>query len=292
VAPDRHRAHRGPACAGPGRWRTSRSSASDGDGGRAPRRHSGCRHRAAAGAAGKSLRFATLPEGQDPDDLWRSGGREAIDAVLSAARHALPTCCGLRETEAATFTTPERRAALEARIVRNHRHDRRRDRAQVIIGAISATRLRKLFFGPTSGRGRDTGPDNHRAAAPNTRMALERTRYRKAGPQCKDAADCYSSFATRPGRRHLRCRETAAGCKPDHAWPPAPPFPRREALILQAATQPSLGLLYEHLEALEGTEFVTPDVREGEGRADRHQSDSSRRPRAAPPMARSVRGEL
>ena len=33
---------------------------------------------------GKSLRFAMLPEGQDPDDLVRSGGREAVAEVLSA----------------------------------------------------------------------------------------------------------------------------------------------------------------------------------------------------------------
>src|SRR5262249_12690791 len=35
---------------------------------------------------GKSLLFALLPEGQDPDDLVRSGGREAVDEVLGAAR--------------------------------------------------------------------------------------------------------------------------------------------------------------------------------------------------------------
>src|SRR6478672_6842874 len=35
---------------------------------------------------GKSLRFALLPEGQDPDDLARSGGRVAIEEVLGAAR--------------------------------------------------------------------------------------------------------------------------------------------------------------------------------------------------------------
>src|SRR6187455_1863556 len=35
---------------------------------------------------GKSLRFAMLPDGQDPDDLYRSGGREAIAEVLSGAR--------------------------------------------------------------------------------------------------------------------------------------------------------------------------------------------------------------
>src|ERR1700731_4278834 len=35
---------------------------------------------------GKSLRFALLPEGQDPDDLARSGGRGAIEEVIGAAR--------------------------------------------------------------------------------------------------------------------------------------------------------------------------------------------------------------
>src|ERR1700759_582030 len=35
---------------------------------------------------GKSLRFALLPEGQDPDDLARAGGRGAIEEVISAAR--------------------------------------------------------------------------------------------------------------------------------------------------------------------------------------------------------------
>src|SRR5262249_27377516 len=64
---------------------------------------------------GKSLRFASLPEGQDPDDLWRSGGREAIEAVLAAAR-PLADMLWTRETEAGGFATPERRPALEARI--------------------------------------------------------------------------------------------------------------------------------------------------------------------------------
>ncbi len=35
---------------------------------------------------GRSLRFALLPEGKDPDDLVRDGGPEAFAAVLSAAR--------------------------------------------------------------------------------------------------------------------------------------------------------------------------------------------------------------
>src|SRR5450631_4393455 len=35
---------------------------------------------------GKSLKFALLPQGQDPDDLVRSAGREAVMEVIAAAR--------------------------------------------------------------------------------------------------------------------------------------------------------------------------------------------------------------
>ena len=64
---------------------------------------------------GKSLRFAMLPDGQDPDDLYRSGGREAVAEVLAGAR-PLGEMLWSRETEAASFDTPERRAAFEARV--------------------------------------------------------------------------------------------------------------------------------------------------------------------------------
>src|SRR6202166_2205341 len=64
---------------------------------------------------GKSLRFALLPEGQDPDDLARASGRGAIEEVIGAAR-GLADMIWSREIEAGTFATPERRAALEARI--------------------------------------------------------------------------------------------------------------------------------------------------------------------------------
>jgi DNA primase len=64
---------------------------------------------------GKSLKFAILPEGQDPDDLYRSGGRAAIEDVILSAR-PLSDLLWLRETEAGSFDTPERRASLERRI--------------------------------------------------------------------------------------------------------------------------------------------------------------------------------
>jgi DNA primase len=64
---------------------------------------------------GKSLLFATLPEGQDPDDLVRVGGRSAMSDVLGLAR-PLADVLWTRETEAGRFDTPERRAGLEARL--------------------------------------------------------------------------------------------------------------------------------------------------------------------------------
>jgi DNA primase len=64
---------------------------------------------------GKTVKFALLPEGQDPDDLVRSGGREAISEVINAAR-PLADMLWRRETEGGGFDTPERRAGLDQRI--------------------------------------------------------------------------------------------------------------------------------------------------------------------------------
>ena len=64
---------------------------------------------------GRSLRFAILPGGQDPDDLLRAEGREAMQAVLDGAR-PLADMVWSRETGGGTFDTPERRAQLERRM--------------------------------------------------------------------------------------------------------------------------------------------------------------------------------
>jgi len=62
--------------------------------------------------AGHSLRFAIMPEGQDPDDLIRSGGAAAMQAQLD---QAIPMVQLLwrRETEGKVFDSPERKAALD-----------------------------------------------------------------------------------------------------------------------------------------------------------------------------------
>jgi DNA primase len=65
--------------------------------------------------AGRSLRFVILPEGQDPDDVLRSGGRAAMQRLLDGA---LPMVQLLwrRETEGQVLDSPERRAALDKRL--------------------------------------------------------------------------------------------------------------------------------------------------------------------------------
>lgn len=66
-------------------------------------------------APGFSLGFAFLPAGQDPDDVIREDGVEAFQALLAKAR-PLADVLWTRETEAGVWDTPERRAALEARV--------------------------------------------------------------------------------------------------------------------------------------------------------------------------------
>ncbi|TKD18293.1 DNA primase [Rhodobacter capsulatus] len=62
--------------------------------------------------AGKALRFAILPGGQDPDELIKAEGREAMEKVLASAR-PMVDLLWQRETEGKVFDSPERKAALD-----------------------------------------------------------------------------------------------------------------------------------------------------------------------------------
>lgn len=64
---------------------------------------------------GKSLRFCILPEGQDPDDLLKARGADAMRALLDTAE-PLVRMLWRRETEGHVFDSPERRAALDQRL--------------------------------------------------------------------------------------------------------------------------------------------------------------------------------
>ena len=64
---------------------------------------------------GQTLRFAMLPDGQDPDDLIKAKGRGAMEEVLS---RAIPLVDMLweREVQAEPLNSPEAKAGLKSRI--------------------------------------------------------------------------------------------------------------------------------------------------------------------------------
>ena len=113
-------------------------------------------------AAGRSLRFAALPAGQDPDDLVRASGREAFDAVVKGARSLADTLWA-RETEGRVHDTPERRAGLERTFretlrqigdedVRRHYEQDMRERVVAAFGTAQGAERRGR-----GGRGRRGG---------------------------------------------------------------------------------------------------------------------------------------
>jgi DNA primase len=65
---------------------------------------------------GRSLRFATLPSGEDPDSLIRDRGRLVFDEIISRAR-PLSEMLWQAELAARPIDTPERRADLERRLM-------------------------------------------------------------------------------------------------------------------------------------------------------------------------------
>src|SRR5712692_7212862 len=196
---------------------------------------------------GKSLKFASLPEGQDPDDLWRSGGRAAIEEVLGAAR-PLAHVLWMRETEAGGFDTPERRAALEARI------------GQVTAG-IGDDSVRKYYrreFGDRLRRLFEIGERPAMRPKPGRMGRMASSEWRMAnrgGKTDRHSPTRYSPLAI----RSLSHGEPYVVASPQLASSPVhrghrAAIPRREALILQAVVNHPW-LLHEHLEELAAVEF-------------------------------------
>ncbi|MDI1347193.1 MAG: DNA primase [Pseudolabrys sp.] len=191
---------------------------------------------------GKSLKFALLPEGQDPDDLLRSAGREAVADVINAARPLGQMLWG-RETEGHSFDTPERRAALEARV-------------NEVTASIADESVRKYyrqdfndrlrqFFAPASGarnfppRGPGGAPGNWRdrqgiAGTGPQRFGAKRP---EVGSRNTPYVVVSQQMAASPLHRGFRTS-----------------VPTREALILQAALNYPW-LLHDHLEELASLEF-------------------------------------
>ncbi len=189
---------------------------------------------------GKSLRFALLPEGQDPDDLARTGGRDAIAEVLADAQ-PLSQMLWNRETEGAAFDTPERRAALEARLGQ-------------VIGGIGDESVRRHYRQDMDARLRAFLAPAPRRDAPWRERRYEplpgRERSHKRG----------RGFGTSPLRREGQATPLSPrlGASPivrgfRSAVPP------REALILLAVVNHPW-LLETHAEEFAALEFLNPDA--------------------------------
>ena len=208
---------------------------------------------------GKSLRFALLPEGQDPDDLARSGGRVAIEEVISAAR-PLVDMLWSREVEGGSFATPERRAALEARI--NELASGIRDEVlRRYYRQDLADRLQRMFA-PEGGRGG--------YARGNFRGGGGSESPRRFAPRSGFNQGQAGRFAPRGGRG-----QGAGGSPPISPGPYQAASPqlatspimrgqrsamsRREALILQSLINHPW-LLHDHLEEVAALELAHPEA--------------------------------
>jgi DNA primase len=189
---------------------------------------------------GKSLRFALLPEGHDPDDLVRSGGREAVAEVLAGSR-PLADMLWIRETEASSFDTPERRAALEARM----------NELAAAIGDDAVrkyyrqdleTRLRALFQPqPVAGRRADERMPRRFGPAERRNFGGSRFATGRSGSR-EQLAPLSPRLGSSPIVRGFRS-----------ALPP------REALILMAVLN-NPWLLDHHAEEFAELEFLNPDA--------------------------------
>lgn len=195
---------------------------------------------------GKSLKFALLPQGQDPDDLLRSAGREAVAEVIAGSR-PLAAMLWTRETEGHAFDTPERRAALEARLnevtagigddaVRKYYRQDFSARLQQFFAPAQSPRGNFPPRGQSQGfgqwRDRPKGQWSPRAAANRPEVGARNMPYVVVSQQ----------LAASPLHRGAR---TAV--------------PLREALILQAALNHPW-LLHDHLEELSQLEFRYADA--------------------------------
>ncbi|RTL85622.1 MAG: DNA primase [Hyphomicrobiales bacterium] len=177
---------------------------------------------------GRTLRFALLPDGQDPDELLRAGGPAAVAQALDKPL-PLVDLLWVRETQGAPLDTPERRAGLERRL--------REVAAQIgdetlrrYYGQELSDRLARLL-GPAPaapGRGRDFSP---------RRRAFSRRGEPEGGPVRISAA-----LANSPLFRGVK----------------APIAPRDALILLILMNHPEV--LAAQLEDVAGLEFASPDA--------------------------------
>lgn len=207
-------------------------------------------------APGKSLRFALLPEGQDPDDLARSGGRGAIEEVIAAAK-PLAEMIWSRELEGGNFSTPERRAALEARI-KELSNGIRDEVVRRYYRDDFAERLRRTFA-PEGGRGGFAGRGNFgqgggRPFQPRGGGQANRFGGQGFGNQGRRGAPGPAFIPSGPYQAASPQLATSPIMRGQRSA-----ISRREALILQCLINHPW-LLHDHLEEVAALELAHPEA--------------------------------
>lgn len=155
---------------------------------------------------GQSLRLALLPGGQDPDDLLRARGAQAMQEVLNAAV-PLADMLWRREIESADLSTPERRAGAEVNLMRlvDGIEDQR---VKEHYRTIMRERL-KVLFAPVQVRreGGDRGRSPDRGTWP-------RFQGRNSRPERPGARPAWTPPVSEALRRSAAGRAVSAGSEP------------------------------------------------------------------------------
>ncbi|PAL24595.1 DNA primase [Sphingopyxis sp. GW247-27LB] len=112
---------------------------------------------------GFSLAFATLPAGQDPDDIVRARGADGFTALLEEAQPLVERLWA-HEVAAGPLATPEERAALKTRLlghadaiedadVRHHYREAFRERLDALFARARPERGPRVPWAPMAQRG-------------------------------------------------------------------------------------------------------------------------------------------
>lgn len=164
---------------------------------------------------GKTVRIATLPEGQDPDDLIKAQGRGAFAEVIEKAR-SLSDMIWSFETGGLVPEAPEERAALQARL--RERANSIQDSTVRFHYAQAFDEKLKAFFAPLRQSGREG--------------------YRQGGRPSYGQSGAYG-FPAR-GTPRLVVSDTLRNSRLLRAGATADATPREATIILTLVNHPSL----------------------------------------------------
>ena len=178
-------------------------------------------------APGTSLRFAFLPEGEDPDTLVRRYGADAMGTLISSARPLTDVLWEARFRDV-PVDTPERRAGLEReidKVIREIRDPKIRDYYRADLAARLSDRIAEMRR-PAQNRGRER-------------------------PGRLRQPDKFTAYRHHSLSREMSQQFAALGSEPNLAR-------REKLLVLTVVNHPEI--LDRYSEDFSSIDFATPDL--------------------------------